>query len=142
MNKKELKKVLKPLVKQCINEVLLEEGLLSTVIAEIMKGTGASRIVESAQPVQPKFDNTAAREKKRKQLLEQKRKLLDAIGTESYNGVNLFEGTTPTTSAPAPGQTQPQGALSGVAPNDPGVDISSLVADSSFWKKAIGNKNG
>ena len=85
MKKDELKKVLKPLVKQCINEVLLEEGLLSTVIAEVMKGTGAARIVETTQPVQPKIDNTAAREKKRKQLLEQKRKLLDAIGTESYN---------------------------------------------------------
>ena len=100
MNKNELKKVLKPVVKQCINEVLLEEGLLSTVIAEVMKGTGAARIVEATKPVQPKVDNTAAREKKRKQMLEQKRKLLNAIGTESYNGVNLFEGTTPTTSAP------------------------------------------
>ena len=47
MKKDELKKVLKPLVKQCINEVLLEEGLLSTVIAEVMKGTGATRIVET-----------------------------------------------------------------------------------------------
>ena len=137
MKKDELKKVLKPLVKQCINEVLLEEGLLSTVIAEVMKGTGATRIVETTQPVQPKIDNTAAREKKRKQLLEQKRKLLDAIGTESYNGVNLFEGTTPTTSAPAPGQTQQQGPLSGVAPNDPGVDISSLLGSAHNWSKMV-----
>ena len=137
MNKNELKKDLKPLVKQCINEVLLEEGLLSTVIAEVMKGTGAARIVESTQPVQPKVDNTAAREKKRKQLLEQKKKLLDAIGTESYNGVNLFEGTTPTRSAPAPGQTQQQGPLSGVAPNDPGVDISSLMGSAHNWSKMV-----
>jgi len=137
MNKNELKKVLKPLVKQCINEVLLEEGLLSTVIAEVMKGTGATRIVETIQPVKPKIDNTAAREKKRKELLEQKRKLLDAIGTESYNGVNLFEGTTPTKSAPAPGQTQQQGPLSGVAPNDPGVDISSLMGSAHNWSKMV-----
>ena len=111
MKKDELKKVIKPLVKQCINEVLLEEGLLSTVIAEVMKGTGAARIVETTQPVQPKIDNTAAREKKRKKILEQKKKLLDAIGTDSFNGVNLFEGTTPTKSGPAPGQTQQQGPL-------------------------------
>ena len=137
MNKNELKKVLKPLVKQCINEVLLEEGLLSTVIAEVMKGTGAARIVEATKPVQPKIDNTAAREKKRKQLLEQKRKLLDAIGTESYNGVNLFEGTTPVRSAPAPGETQTQGPLSGVAPNDPGVDISSLMTSAHNWSKMV-----
>ena len=138
MNKNELKKVLKPLVKQCINEVLLEEGLLSTVIAEVMKGTGATRIVESTQPVQPKVDNTAAREKKRKQLLEQKKKLLDAIGTESYNGINVFEGTTPTTAAPNPGDSQVQGPLSGVSPSDPGVDISSLLGSSHNWKKIVG----
>ena len=137
MKKDELKKVLKPLVKQCINEVLLEEGLLSTVIAEVMKGTGAARIVETTQPVQPKIDNTAAREKKRKQILERKKKLLDAIGADSYNGVNLFEGTTPTKSAPAPGQSQAQGPLSGVAPNDPGVDISSLLGSAHNWSKMV-----
>ena len=136
MKKDELKKVLKPLVRQCINEVLLEEGLLSTVIAEVMKGTGAARIVETTQPVQPKIDNTAAREKKRKQLLEQKRKLLDAIGTEAYNGVNVFEGTTPTRAGPTEGA--PKGALSDVAPNDPGVDISSLMGSAHNWSKMVG----
>ena len=138
MNKNELKKVLKPLVKQCINEVLLEEGLLSTVIAEVMKGTGAARIVETTQPVKPKINNTVAREKKRKQLLEQKKKLLDSIGTESYNGVNLFEGTTPTKAGPPPGESQAQGPLSGVAPNDPGVDISSLMGSAHNWSKMVG----
>ena len=135
MNKNELKKVLKPLVKQCINEVLLEEGLLSTVIAEVMKGTGAARIVEATQPVQPKIDNTVAREKKRKQILERKKKLLNAIGTESYNGVNLFEGTTPAKASPSQGASQ--GALSDVAPNDPGVDISSLVGSAHNWSKMV-----
>ena len=138
MNKDDLKKVLKPLVKQCINEVLLEEGLLSTVIAEVMKGTGAARIVETTQTTQPKIDNTAARERKRKQLLEQKKKLLDAIGTESYNGVNVFEGTTPTKNAPAPGQQEAQGPLSGVASHDPGVDISSLMGSAHNWSKMVG----
>ena len=135
MNKDDLKKVLKPLVRQCINEVLLEEGLLSTVIAEVMKGTGAARIVETTQPVKPKIDNTAAREKKRKQLLEQKRKLLDSIGTSAYNGVDLFEGTTPTKASPSQGASQ--GALSDVAPNDPGVDISSLMGSAHNWSKMV-----
>ena len=135
MNKDDLKKVLKPLVKQCINEVLLEEGLLSTVIAEVMKGTGAARIVETTQPVQPKIDNTAAKEAKRKKLLEQKRKLLDSIGTSAYNGVDLFEGTTPTKASPSQGASQ--GALSDVAPNDPGVDISSLMGSAHNWSKMV-----
>ena len=135
MNKDDLKKVLKPLVKQCINEVLLEEGLLSTVIAEVMKGTGAARIVETTQPVKPRIDNTAAKEAKRKKLLEQKRKLLDSIGTSAYNGVDLFEGTTPTKASPSQGASQ--GALSDVAPNDPGVDISSLMGSAHNWSKMV-----
>lgn len=136
MKKEELKKVLKPLVKQCINEVLLEEGLLSTVIAEVMKGTGATQIVETKQP--QKVDNTAAREAKRKKLLERKRKLLDSIGKDTYNGVNVFEGTTPTKSAPPPGETTTQGPLSGVSPNDPGVDISALMGSAHNWSKMVG----
>ena len=135
MKKDELKKVIKPLVKQCINEVLLEEGLLSTVIAEVMKGTGAARIVETTQPVKPRIDNTAAKEAKRKKLLEQKRKLLDSIGTSAYNGVDLFEGTTPTKASPSQGASQ--GALSDVAPNDPGVDISSLMGSAHNWSKMV-----
>ena len=135
MKKDELKKVIKPLVKQCINEVLLEEGLLSTVIAEVMKGTGAARIVETTQPVKPRIDNTAAKEAKRKKLLEQKRKLLDSIGTSAYNGVDLFEGTTPTKASPSQGASQ--GALSDVAPSDPGVDISSLMGSAHNWSKMV-----
>lgn len=39
MNKNELKKVLKPLIKECIKEVMFEDGTLSSIIAEVMKGT-------------------------------------------------------------------------------------------------------
>ena len=38
MKKNDLKKLIKPLVKECIHEVLLEEGLLSNVVAEVAKG--------------------------------------------------------------------------------------------------------
>lgn len=57
MNKNELKKVLKPLIKECIKEVMFEDGTLSSIIAEVMRGTGAVQaqpIVESRQPVKPK----------------------------------------------------------------------------------------
>jgi len=60
--------------------------------------------------------------------------MLDAIGKDAFNGVDLFEGTTP-----APAQTeQGKGALSGVDPRDPGVDISSF-ASIGTWKKLAGN---
>ena len=40
MNKNELKKMLlKPLIKECIKEVMFEDGTLSSIIAEVMRGT-------------------------------------------------------------------------------------------------------
>ena len=64
--------------------------------------------------------------------------MLDAIGKDAYNGVNIFEGTTPV--APQRTGMNPQGsnALDGVAPNDPGVDISAFGL-SGVWKKLAGN---
>ena len=137
MKKNELKNVLKPLIKECIKEVIFEEGVLSTVISEVMKGTsGSQRIVETERPRQTKqnFDN---RERKLKEAKARKKKLLDSIGKDAYNGVDLFEGTTP---APAPRTNQGQGPLDSVAPNDPGVVISGLFSShsSKIWKKLSG----
>ena len=38
MTKSEMKKIMKPLVKECLQEMLLEEGLLSNLISEVNKG--------------------------------------------------------------------------------------------------------
>ena len=67
-------------------------------------------------------------------LKQRKRKILDSIGKDAYNGVNLFEGTTP---APAASSAQGQGPLSGVSSEDAGVDISGIFSDNSsaIWKK-------
>lgn len=134
MNKNELKKILKPLIKECIKEVIFEEGSLSTIISEVVKGTsGSQRIVETERPKQ----DFAKQERMMQEAKERKRKLLDSIGRDSYNGVNLFEGTTP---APAPTSGQGQGPLDGVAPNDPGVDISNIFSGHSakIWQKLSG----
>ena len=139
MNKNELKKILKPLIKECIKEVVFEEGTLSTIISEVMKGTGGSNIVQENR--QPKLESNAEVnqriERKQQQLKENRRKMLDAIGRDAYNGVDLFEGTTPT-KAPR-GQSNPQGSnpLDGVAANDPGVDISKFGM-TGVWKKLAG----
>ena len=136
MKKNELKKILKPLIKECIKEVIFEEGALSTIISEVMKGTsGAQQIVE-VKAQSPKQD-FARQERKMKESKERKRKLLDSIGKDAYNGVNLFEGTTP---APAPSSGQGQNPLDGVAPNDPGVDISGIFSGHSakIWQKLSG----
>ena len=141
MNKNELKKILRPLIKECVKEVIFEEGTLSTIISEVVKGTSGRPVVYESKKTIFETDVQAKQrqQQKQKNLQEQKRKMLDAIGREAFNGVDLFEGTTPT-SAPRTSST-PQGSkpLDGIAPNDPGVDISSLGINSGIWKKLAGN---
>ena len=134
MKKSDLKQLIKPLVKECIHEVLLEEGLLSNVVSEVAKGMQGNLLAESASTPQPapqkKKDNTEARRK----LMEHRKKLLSSINADAYNGVDLFEGTEPMSS-------RDSGAAAGQAdlgnPNDSGVDISSLVGNASKIWKAI-----
>ena len=49
MKKSDLKQLIKPLVKECIHEVLLEEGLLSNVVAEVAKGMQGNLMTETQQ---------------------------------------------------------------------------------------------
>jgi hypothetical protein len=128
MKKSELKKVIKPLVKECIQEVLIEEGLLSNVVSEVVKGITDTTIVEQRKPVPQQI----VREPKNTNLKEQRQKLMGAINKDAYNGVDLFEGTTP---APAQ-REQSAGAVDLGDPNDAGVDISSIMgASSKIWER-------
>ena len=145
MNKDDLRKVLKPLIKECIKEVIFEEGTLSTIISEVVTGLDKPMVVEAKKPRQQQFeteDQAKARlEKRRLMESERRKKLLDSIGGDAYNGVNLFEGTEPLQSAGSPSSApSAQGPLSGVASNDPGVDISGLFnqKSSAIWDKLSG----
>ena len=134
MNKEQLKKTLKPMIKECIKEVIFEEGILSSIISEVVKGT-AQPLVESRQPTyqQPQVDYEA----KQRAEKERRRKMLDSIGRDAYNGVDLFEGTQPLKESRS---TAPHGskALDGVAPNDPGVNLSALGVNTDIWSKLAG----
>ena len=79
MNRKDFKRILKPLIKECIKEVIFEEGVLSTVITEVMKGTQttnrARRPLQAEQKQETNFeDQRELLEEKRRAKLEQKRK--------------------------------------------------------------------
>lgn len=136
MKKSEFKKLIKPIVQECIKESLLEDGLISGIIAEVVKGMAPTTIVEAQAPA-PARDPVVERMKanafshdQSSKIKESKKKLMSAIGGDAYNGVNLFEGTSP-----APGATTPQqqaSPLSGHAAADPGVDIGNLFG-------AVGN---
>ena len=131
MKKSEFKKIIKPLVAECIKESLLEDGLISGIIAEVVKGMSQQPLVETSPP-EPAPDPAVERMKanafsetsRRPKLQEQKKKLMAAIGNSSYNGVDLFEGTTPAQAEASPKQAARP--MAGQAPNDPGVDITNL----------------
>ena len=138
MKKQELKKILKPLIKECIKEVIFEDGTLSSIISEVVKGVGEP-IVETKQRFpkkqQPQYETD---EQAKARLKKQRKKMMEAVGKDAYNGVNLFEGTTP---APAPKESG-RGALSDVDPSDPGVDISSFMGKSSLIWERMAGKDG
>ena len=69
------------------------------------------------------------------QLKQHRKKLMDSIGADAYNGVNLFENTEPLTNREAVTPEPKAGAVDLGDPNDAGVDISSLIGGASqVWK--------
>mgnify|MGYP003144555027 CR=1 FL=1 len=134
MKKSELKKILKPLVKECIQESLTEEGLLKNIVSQVVEGYSmgsGSQIVEQAAPQQDNSQADQESQKVKKKLDETKKKMMDAIGRGSYGGVDIFQGTTP---APADKSSQ-NSVMEGVDPRDPGVDISKIFNQN--WGKLI-----
>jgi len=139
MNKSQLKKLIKPVVKECIQEVLIEEGLLTEVVAQVASGMSRQPIVEN----RPKkrndklFNEDLQMQRKsreaNKKLQEHRKKLLDSIGGDAYNGVDLFEGTKPLSNT-----RESQGpSVLGDDPSDAGVDISSIMGNAGKIWQAI-----
>ena len=139
MKRSELKKLIKPIVKECVQEALLGEGILSNIVSEVAQGMGNQFLVEHKEKVVPTMSNEnsvqmeAMTARKRDQLKEYKQQLLDQIGADAYGGVDLFEGTKP--SAPELSATQAASPLANKDPSDAGVDISGIVAlGGKNWK--------
>ena len=114
MKKSELKNI----IKECVKEVIFEEGVLSGIISEVAQGLQGATIVQETRQPQQKAVST--------QASEAKKKVLSAIGGDGYDHLKnkfsnpgLFEGTVPI-------QENTKGALGGVDPGDAGVDISSM----------------
>ena len=143
MKRSELKKLIKPIVKECIRESLLEDGVLSRVISEVVMGLNPTNnlVREEKKTSRQQEQIVERRESETLQNLKaQRQEMLDAIGGGNYNGVNLFEGTDPLTSAGSPGQAAtPSSPLAGVDAKDPGIDISSLVGNFGTAWRTINN---
>ncbi len=115
-----LKKVLKPLIKECIKEIIFEDGVLSSIIREA-QGSPAKQVVKDEKPF-TKFVKESKKENK--QLNETRKKMRKAIA-EKLGDFDPFEGTKPLSSQQASGSPS-SSPMSGVDPSDSGVDLSNL----------------
>jgi len=137
LDKSQLKKVLKPLVKQCVKEALYEDGVLSSVISEVVKGLGGQQLVQEAKTRSPEPDFqrerlVEQRQRAQKAISQRKRKILDAIGKDAYNGVDVFKDTSPMVAESKMNAGDP---LAGQDPGDAGVDISGILSlGGKSWK--------
>ena len=100
MKKSQLKQILKPLVNECIKESLMEDGLISSIIAEVVRGMSTTTpIVEAKQPpADPTIERmkrNAFNQEQTEKMQQHRSALMSAIGGDAYNGVDLFEGTSP-----------------------------------------------
>jgi len=125
---------LKSIIKECVKEVLFEEGVLSNLVAEVAFGIAKAQapIVETKQQA-PQMNTPAMQEAReqeeelrRQKLLETKRKMLDAMGNSKM--ANVFEGTEPLKQGGTPSASPAHGPMANRDPNDAGVDISGLFS--------------
>lgn len=125
---------LKSIIKECVKEVLFEEGVLSNLVAEVAFGIAKAQapIVETKQqapqmnPAMMQEAREQEEEARRKKLLETKRKMLDAMGNSKM--ANVFEGTEPLKQGGSPSASPAHGPMANRDPNDAGVDISGLFS--------------
>jgi hypothetical protein len=153
MKKSELKQLIKPIVEECIQEsvkqIVIDSGLLASVINEVVKGTLPLMIENASNNQRQVFkenneqrSNTTRPSSNNSQLVEQMKKekqlMVEELKKEAENmvpalklkvgGVDIFKDTKP-----IPGESNDvTSPLGGVAPHDPGVDISKLLASKRF----------
>ena len=90
----------KQLIKESVREVLVTEGFLSTIVAEVVKGVGTNvltyRVVEKKVPQETpkqsaKFQEERA-EQKRKQLQETRKRMLEfELTPESKDSIDAIK---------------------------------------------------
>ena len=128
--------MLKPLIKECVKEMILEEGLLTNIVSEVAAGMQGNLVTETRQTQSKQehiVDENHNMKRKssdtRKKLSEHRKRLMDSIGKDAYGGVDLFEGIDPVKSPSA------SGAVDLGDPADSGVNLDSILGNAShIWK--------
>jgi hypothetical protein len=133
--KDQLKNLFKPIIKECVKELILEEGVLSSLISEVQK---TNKIEKKQTVVDESVQRQEAILKNKTKIDEAKKRIYSALGSDSYS--SIFENIEPLTSYEAGESPVSMGdPLSGLAPSDPGVDISSIPG-MNMWKTLVTDK--
>lgn len=115
MKKEELKTIIKPLIKECLKEVLVEEGF-TKMLSEATQKVEIKQFTKPVQQVQKPI------------IQENRKKMLDQI---AIGGFDPFAGSEPL--------KEDKEVLS----SNPGVDISSLLNENKqTWKQTLNALNG
>ena len=133
MDKAELKKIIKPLIKECIREVLIEQGLSKMI----------SESVDIAPIQQTQTIKKQSTQDNKPVINEARKKMIEEIGKSGYMNSRFdpFANTTALTEGQASDGGASHGPLSGIDPSDPGVDISGLMnGNKNVWKALVGGK--
>jgi hypothetical protein len=124
MNREDFKKILKPLIRQTVREVILEEGMLSGIISEVVRGMNTGVVMETKKDSeQGKLEEEYERKRQ-----ERIKRLNESVKVKA----DVF-GNVPEIRESSPGSP-----LAGVAANDAGVDIAGIlnIVDDK-WKHMI-----
>tara|TARA_Y100000310_G_C19946443_1_gene474893 strand:- start:15 stop:431 length:417 start_codon:yes stop_codon:yes gene_type:complete len=131
---------LKDLIKECVKEVLFEDGVLSNIVSEIMIGVNdGQRLIESkARPPQPSPAAPRIQEeettRRRAKLNETRKRMADAIGKDSFKGV--FENIDPISKAGSPNAAPSHSPLANTDPTDAGININGIMnVAGNAWKR-------
>ena len=134
------KSELKDLIKECVKEVLFEDGVLSNIVSEIMIGVNdGQRLIESrTQSPQPTVSAPRIQEEKttqrREKLNETRKRMADATGKDAFKGV--FENMNPISKAGSPDAAPSHSPLASVDPADAGININGIMnVAGNAWKR-------
>ena len=135
MKKSELKNI----IKECVKEVIFEEGVLSGIITEVAQGLQGRGVVQEQQQNVRTNDNTMVSAASS----DVRSKVLSAVGNSGYEHLkntfadpSLFEGTKPLT------ESKKGSALAGTDPNDPGISLDTIpgLGNSQNWAAMAAGK--
>jgi len=127
MKSSEFKKILKPLIKQTVKEVLFEDGVLSNIVSEVARGLQGNLVVESSNKT-----NEQALRKKEEEHEKNRQERIRRLNESSKMDIDVFQGTNEIP------ESSNSGVLRGVSSSDSGVDISDIEKLSNGkWKRLI-----